>query len=121
MITGTTENVSVLQVLERSAVCALLEVNASAPQSPAERTQRIHAGDEVVQVNQQTVVSPRPGSELAKPEPLSAAASVVPSGASGIPSSASSCSVCCCLGCWRPLQADCCKELSSDWSRWAGS
>lgn len=29
----------------------------SALQSPADKTQRIHAGDEVVQVNKQTVVS----------------------------------------------------------------
>lgn len=57
VITGTTENVSELQLLETSAVCCVLEVKASAPQSPAEKTQRIHPGDEVVQVNQQTVVS----------------------------------------------------------------
>lgn len=29
----------------------------SAPQSPADKTQKIHAGDEVVQVNKQIVVS----------------------------------------------------------------
>lgn len=42
-------------------------------QSPADKTQRIHAGDEVVQVNKQTVVSQK--STLKKKKKLDALAS----------------------------------------------
>lgn len=44
-------------MLQVSLCCCLLGVKPSAPQSPADKTQRIHTGDEVVQVNNQTVVS----------------------------------------------------------------
>lgn len=37
-------------------VSILIEMRCS-PQSPADLTRKIHAGDEVIQVNQQTVVS----------------------------------------------------------------
>lgn len=36
--------------------CVLIEIRCC-PQSPADLTRKIHAGDEVIQVNQQTVVS----------------------------------------------------------------
>lgn len=78
VITGTTENVSetsiskqmfppnsdmfFLQLFSLFFIVIHLHVNLIPSlvlpvQSPADRTQRIHAGDEVVQVNQQTVVS----------------------------------------------------------------
>lgn len=76
VITGTTENVSVVLWLfyHNCCVCFLdggwggrhfvpsvyfltPKLCGSALQSPADKTQRIHAGDEVVQVNKQTVVS----------------------------------------------------------------
>lgn len=72
VITGTTENVSellvphhtncsvsfVLKVIDSLvSVYPLMREKPSALQSPADKTKRIHAGDEVVQVNKQTVVS----------------------------------------------------------------
>lgn len=83
VITGTTENVSEpLGLLRHSCAIYRLKKNLSwkssslpeiietcsqwnvsllnslcAVQSPADKTQRIHAGDEVIQVNKQTVVS----------------------------------------------------------------
>lgn len=45
-----------LWFLKNVFVCVFIEMICS-PQSAADLTRKIHAGDEVIQVNQQTVVS----------------------------------------------------------------
>ncbi|XP_054578206.1 connector enhancer of kinase suppressor of ras 3 isoform X3 [Eptesicus fuscus] len=56
VITGTTENLHHEKNIFVYRSCIVLGLDGFRSMSPADRSQKIHAGDEVIQVNRQTVV-----------------------------------------------------------------